>query len=238
LAGCNNGACSTFSTIAGGINNSIRNSSHYSFIGGGYYNKVCNASSHSSVVGGRSNVVNFSSYSAILGGTFNTINSGSNNTVIGGNNNFINGGSNNAIVTCNQYMGSCNNTLRACTMVKASGSFAIPHPDPLKTSQKELWHSFVESPTAGDNIYRYTVRTIDGVATLQLPNYYNYLNKDTQIFITPKDNFGIAYGTLDSTEENIDINSTEDGLFNVLIIGTRKDRSATEAWKGTERNIF
>lgn len=127
------------------------------------------------------------------------------------------------------------NTTCVNTLSKQAGTFTIPHPDPAKTAYKELSHSFVESPTRGDNIYRFTIRTMSCEATLKLPDYYKHLNEDTQIFIAPKDNLGSAYGEIDAAEENISITSNEDGLFNVLVIGTRKDSYAKLAWKGVER---
>ena len=45
------------------------------------------------------------------------------------------------------------------TLTKTTGSFKIDHPDPEKINTHNLYHSFVESPTAGDNLYRYRVTT-------------------------------------------------------------------------------
>ena len=118
------------------------------------------------------------------------------------------------------------------TVVKGSGSFSISHPDPSKTNTHKLIHSFVESPTAGDNIYRYEVEVIDGVAEIQLPDYYKYLNENTQVWITPKDGFGIAYGTINEDMTKVIIKANLDMIYNVLVIGTRKDKVAKDYWKG------
>ncbi len=123
----------------------------------------------------------------------------------------------------------------AGTLTKSAGSFNIPHPNPSKTG-KQLWHSFVESPTAGDNIYRWTVETVDGVATLELPDYYRFLNENDQVWVSPVKHFGQAYGEVSEDQTTLTVHSNQDGVYNVLLIGTRKDEAALEAWKGTERD--
>lgn len=54
------------------------------------------------------------------------------------------------------------------------------------------------------------------------------------MFITPKNNHGIAYGIIDETQDNINITSNLDGDFNILVIGTRKDEYATKGFPGVE----
>ena len=118
---------------------------------------------------------------------------------------------------------------------KQTGSFLIAHPDPTKTYTHTLSHTFVESPTAGDNIYRYKVTTKDGKATLQLPSYFKWLNTDVQMKISPTNHFGVAYGVYDESNNLVTFTSNIDGEFNVLIIGTRKDEMAICNWRGAER---
>lgn len=128
-----------------------------------------------------------------------------------------------------------NNMCVCGTLSKLAGSFRIPHPDPAKPT-KDLIHSFVESPTAGENLYRYSITTIDCTATIELPDYYKHLNCDDQVFVTPKNNFGAAYGVVNEAQTCATFCSNVDGDFNVLIIGTRKDQHATDYWKGAEVN--
>ena len=99
---------------------------------------------------------------------------------------------------------------------------------------KYLMHSFVESPTAGDNLYRFTVDLKNGKAVINLPDYYKYLNKDDMVWVYPKEHFGSGYGVVDENQEILTIYADSDGEYNVLLIGTRKDKFATEFWKGTE----
>ena len=120
---------------------------------------------------------------------------------------------------------------------KAGGSFRIPHPDPTKTATQDLIHSFVESPTAGDNIYRFNVKTLNCQATIELPDYFKYLNKDEQVWISPQNHFGNAYGIIDETQSTVSVCSNTDGKYNVLIIGTRKDDWANRHWNGVEQEI-
>lgn len=120
---------------------------------------------------------------------------------------------------------------------KSSGSFRIVHPNPAKSETKDLWHSFVESPNEGDNLYRFSLDVTGCRGVITLPNYYRHLNKNDQIWVSPVGHFGAAYGTVTENQECAVICTNSDGCYNVLLVGTRKDRAATHAWKGTERDI-
>jgi hypothetical protein len=117
---------------------------------------------------------------------------------------------------------------------KTSGKFSIRHPDPTKKHTHNLVHSFVESPTAGDNIYRYEVATQNCEASVSLPDYYKFLNCNDQVWITPKNHMGLAYGSVNTQQTEINIKSNCDGSYYVLLIGTRKDDAAKKAWRGVE----
>ena len=117
---------------------------------------------------------------------------------------------------------------------KASGTFLIPHPDPAKTKTKDLQHSFVESPTEGDNLYRWSVDVKDSKSVIELPDYYRFLNKNDMVWVSPTDHFGAAYGKVTSDQRCLEVCANADGNYNVLLIGTRKDTCATSAWRGVE----
>jgi hypothetical protein len=123
----------------------------------------------------------------------------------------------------------------AGALSKTSGTFIINHPDPEKNKTHDLLHSFVESPTAGDNIYRYEVEVIDGSGWTFIPDYFKHLNTDIQIWVNPVKHFGRAWGEITKLQNAVKVFADTDGLYNVLIIGTRNDVDATEAWKGVER---
>jgi hypothetical protein len=110
------------------------------------------------------------------------------------------------------------------TLTKGGGSFDIAHPDPSKPSGMRLRHCFVEAPTRGDNMYRFKVTTENKSAIVNLPSYYKFLNEDTQIWVSPINCLGSGYGVLQSDDETIHVTVSEDGQYNVLIIGTRKDQ--------------
>lgn len=117
---------------------------------------------------------------------------------------------------------------------KGSGTFDIPHPDPNKPDGTRLRHSFVESPTAGDNLYRYQVQTKNKHYQILLPDYFKHLNENPQVWITPVNVLGTFRSECDL--ETVDIYVSEDGIYNVLVIGTRKDTIAVDHWetKGVE----
>jgi len=68
------------------------------------------------------------------------------------------------------------------TLTKGSGAFKIDHP--LDPANKYLYHSFVESPDMM-NIYNGNIVTdASGVATVELPDYFEALNKDFRYQLT------------------------------------------------------
>jgi hypothetical protein len=67
-------------------------------------------------------------------------------------------------------------------LAKGGGSFKIDHP--LDPANKYLYHSFVESPDMM-NVYNGNVTTDDkGEATVQLPDYFEALNRDFRYQLT------------------------------------------------------
>jgi hypothetical protein len=127
---------------------------------------------------------------------------------------------------CNMYV--CG------SLSKYSGCFSIPHPDPAKNSTHNLQHSFVESPTEGDNIYRWQVQTTACANVITLPTYYRFLNKNDMVWVSPYKNFGSAYGEVTADQCCLIVCSNQDGCYNVLLIGTRKDEHAASMWTGPE----
>ena len=225
---CNILACASFSypagsVIAGGVGNGTTGGSWSAFGGQGGWSfcpSACNLGCFSSIGGGFQNNTT-GCYGTIPGGKGNTISG----NYSGGVGCFLIGAAD-----CTFYV----NNLCVCgTLSKMSGSFKIPHPDPNKTT-KFLQHSFVESPTAGENIYRYSITTTNCSASVELPDYYKFLNENDQVFITPKNHFGSAYGIVNQEQTCVSFCSNCDGEYNVLVIGTRKDKEATNYWKGTE----
>ena len=229
-------ATSTLSTIGGGLQNA-HNGSTFGFIGGGYKNVSTEGLTF--IGGGSYNIIN-STQGVVGGGYYNRIN-GTDSSILGGAGNIVVAGYTNVHIIGGGISGNIsnytfvNNLCSAGQVNKAGGSFVINHPDPLKTKTTQLIHSFVESPTAGDNIYRFKVTIIDGIGEIILPDYYKFLNENTQVWVSPINGFGIGYGEINEELTKIVITANLDMEYNVLVIGTRKDEHAKKYWKGTER---
>ena len=213
-----------------GVYSGFANSIYCCTYGASILNGLCN-----NVCGNMSSGCNC--FGTILGGCGNTV--GCNfglafgcGTYAGGNYTTTIGCGIYGFSDCTMYV---NNMCVCGNLYKMGGSFRIPHPDPNKPT-KDLIHSFVESPTSGENLYRYNVTTIDCTATIELPDYYKFLNCDDQIFVTPKNHFGAAYGVINEEQTHLTLCSNVDGAYNVLVIGTRKDDHAINSWNGAEVN--
>jgi hypothetical protein len=256
VAGQSNNNAGSQSTISGGYCNTI-SSAYQGFIGAGQSNLICNFPYYSSIVGGFSNTLGgayqitagfigggqsnkICTRAGVYGGMFPFIGGGAGNTVSSYCDGSILGGRNNSVShDRSSIIGSCLTSGAACTSYanafsKTSGTFRINHPDPSKTDTKYLQHSFVESPTRGDNIYRYKVTTCNCQASLALPDYYKFLNENDQVWVSPVCHFGSAYGVVEPSQSCVTFTSNCDGDYNVLVIGTRKDIDAKGGWLGVE----
>jgi hypothetical protein len=224
--GRDNSVCSTSdnTTIGGGRGNYMDLSNTYSTIGGGFGNCILSSSQCSTIIGGRGNSICNSNRSSILGGYANTINGYSDVFIIG------------CCITATVGSYSFMNNLCVLGNFTATGtkSFKIKHPNKEKENTHYLVHSVIETPTAGDNLYRYIVES-DGIESVKimLPDYFGYLNKDIQIWVNASDNFGNGYGVIDKELKIVEVFTSVKGYYNVLIIGTRKDKGVSE-WKGPE----
>jgi len=126
--------------------------------------------------------------------------------------------------------------------VNGTKNFEIPHPKPEKKATHVIRHGAVESPTPGDTLYRYKITATkdNDIVAIDLPDYFIYLNKDVQIFVTPQGHFGNGYGDLNRETEQLEIHCQYEGEYNVLVIGTRNDdHPSVQEWsiKGVEREI-
>lgn len=117
----------------------------------------------------------------------------------------------------------------------SSKSFRIPHPNPELTNSYDLYHSTVESPTGGENLYRYKVEATEDNESvfIKLPDYFKYLNTDVDIYVSPDGHYGSGYGIVNAND--LKVKCEKVGKYNVLVIGTRKDQHALDNWKGAVR---
>ncbi|MGR3219588.1 MAG: hypothetical protein ACUZ8H_07205 [Candidatus Anammoxibacter sp.] len=114
---------------------------------------------------------------------------------------------------------------------KGAGTFDISHPDSGKADDGyRLRHSFVESPTRGDNLYRYEVEieSEEGETAIELPSYWKFLNENAQVWVSAKGQFARGYGYVDEESGKLIIKGEKKGTYNVLLVGTRKDKFAKE----------
>jgi hypothetical protein len=108
------------------------------------------------------------------------------------------------------------------TIEKSSGSFKIDHP--LDPANKYLYHSFVESPDMM-NVYNGNIITNnEGLAEVQLPDYFEALNKDFRYQLTCIGDFSQAI-IYDKISNNSFMIKTEKPNIEVSwqITGIRKD---------------
>jgi hypothetical protein len=96
----------------------------------------------------------------------------------------------------------------------------INHPN---KKDYNIMHSFVDCGTRGESIYKYKIKTNGKNGMIQISDYIHYLNNDFMIIVTPVNVLGCGYGELDNDGITLRIKVSNDGIYNVLIVGTRKD---------------
>ena len=124
--------------------------------------------------------------------------------------------------------------------VEGTKNFEMPHPHPDKKDTHRLRHSAVESPTAGDNLYRFEIEATEALqeVELQLPDYFEHLNKNVDVWVNGVGHFGNAYGKVEGN--TLKVNCEYAGKYNVLVIGTRNDEhQSVQDWDimGVEREV-
>lgn len=122
--------------------------------------------------------------------------------------------------------------------VTGAKQFEMPHPHPDKKSTHVIRHASVESPTAGDTLYRFEVEaTSEGeTVILHLPDYFESLNSNVDVWVNPHLHFGRAFGIVEG--DNLKVTCEKKGIYRALVIGTRNDEHIQD-WgiKGVEREI-
>ncbi|WP_432662459.1 hypothetical protein R9X47_18200 [Wukongibacter baidiensis] len=124
--------------------------------------------------------------------------------------------------------------------VTGTKNFEMPHPHPNKKETHIIRHSAVEAPTAGDNLYRFTIEATDDgdVVDVVLPDYFQYLNKNVDVWVNGQGHFGRGFGEV--VGDILRVTCETSGIYKVLVIGTRNDDHPSVAeWdiKGVERKI-
>ena len=124
--------------------------------------------------------------------------------------------------------------------VSGTKDFEIQHPHPDKKDTHMLRHGCVESPSAGENLYRFKVTATENNQTveLELPDYFQYLNKNVDVWVNGHKHFGRSYGEVEGN--TLKITCELAGEYKCLVIGTRNDDNlSVQNWdiKGVEREI-
>lgn len=113
------------------------------------------------------------------------------------------------------------------TLTKASGSFRIDHP--LDPTNKYLFHSFVESPDMM-NIYNGNITTDEnGDATVELPGYFEALNRDFRYQLTVIGTFAQAIIAEEISGNRFKIKTDKPNVkVSWQVTGVRKDAFAEQ----------
>ena len=119
----------------------------------------------------------------------------------------------------------------AGALVKASGSFRIPHPLEAKKDTHDLVHSFVEAPQA-DNIYRGKVALVAGSATVNIDTVagmtdgtFAALNREVQCFTSNETGWTAVKGSVSGNVLTITAqDNTCTDTISWLVIGERQDQ--------------
>jgi hypothetical protein len=111
------------------------------------------------------------------------------------------------------------------TLSKGGGAFKIDHP--LDPENKYLYHSFVESPDMM-NIYNGNVTTDDaGFATVQLPDWFQALNRDFRYQLTVIGRFAQAIVAKEVEDNRFTIQTSVPGVkVSWQVTGIRQDAFA------------
>jgi hypothetical protein len=111
------------------------------------------------------------------------------------------------------------------TLTKTSGAFRIDHP--LDPANKYLYHSFVESPDMM-NVYNGNVTTDrDGEATVQLPDYFEALNRDFRYQLTVIGQFAQAIVAREISDNRFTIKTDRPSVkVSWQVTGIRQDAYA------------
>jgi hypothetical protein len=236
--GCSNCICTStcYVGIAGGSCNTTQQTADagaFAGIMGGCFNCLCSVSPFGGIAGGCCNTLS-SRYGHILGGCCNKVDAYY-GFVYGSTLSCTNGYCRNGLNGVSSCLSGGDNRIYFNVIQKSGGSFLIPHPDPDKFGKMMLQHNYVESPTEGDTIYRYEIDVQNCSYNLQLPDYFKHLNRSPQVKVSPKNHFGRGYGIVDESLSCVTFTTNQDGKYNVLVFGTRKDCGALLNWKGVER---
>ena len=72
------------------------------------------------------------------------------------------------------------------------------------------------------------IQSDGGEASFSLPAYWAYLNEEPEVWVSAVGQFAQGYGYVDEVTNTLVVKGEKKGIYNVLLIGTRKDLYARE----------
>jgi len=114
-----------------------------------------------------------------------------------------------------------NSYFAGTTTASGTKTFDIPHP--IKKNHR-LRHRCIESPEAR-LLYEFQVECVEGLNSIDLPDYFGPLNTDCRVYVSPFRHFGAAWGEVG---EQLHVTTNGPGTYNVLLLGTRNDQAARD----------
>jgi hypothetical protein len=106
-------------------------------------------------------------------------------------------------------------------LTKSGGGFTIDHP--LDPANKVLTHSFVESPDMKDLYDGVVVLDANGESTIELPDWFEALNRDFRYQLTPIGRAGMLYVKEEIKDNKFTIGGEPGTKVSWQVTGTRKD---------------
>jgi hypothetical protein len=127
-------------------------------------------------------------------------------------------------LTCQKDVVCQQDVIITGNMSAATKAFVIDHPgDPTK----QIAHSCWEGPSCG-TMYKFReVECNHGSNFIDLPNYFNLINKDPMVFSNPVGHFGMSYGSVIGNV--ITLVTSKAGKYNILVCADRCD-PAVKNW--------
>ena len=80
--------------------------------------------------------------------------------------------------------------------------------------------------------YTYKVTCEAGLNTVTLPDWFEFLNGETTVFVSPLRHFGAGWG--ETVGNVLRVTTNVAGEYNVLVFGVRKDEAAMSDTLGVE----
>jgi hypothetical protein len=102
--------------------------------------------------------------------------------------------------------------------VTGSKQFDIKHP--FKEGYR-LRHRCIEGPKAY-LFYQYQYDCTVGYNEFVMPDYFDAMNADVLVYVSPYKHFGVGWGETDKNK--LIVNCAISGTYNIQVVGTRNDQ--------------